>query len=812
MGRKRHRASPQVAARHPALVGIFPPPPRAFWQVVERMRAASIAPSGRERYGKEHPIWTSAFSQHKKHASWCPPGFDTVRAIEADRVAYFEAAKRLEHPLSEVVVSLPADLEAAVQVVCEKKDGICDWRAARMAAFERDAAELEPWSSQVRSAAAPDVTAACGPAHVGMYLAAVVAFDWPHASFPRQQCVSGFKILGDVADTGLYRLRQPEEAARKAFVPPGVMLATNVAWLGKLRRLMGARWKRAWRHGGEDMAKVVAAWEQSLQEVARGTAEGPLTEKELDDRFGRGKWRAAASHCVRQKGKWRVCDDEKGNGMNASFRSPEAHVVPRADAPAAIARRFYAKAEAQGWVDRCVLGASTDDEPDAYKHSPTNAQRYTVRAAIKPVEALLTEALLGSAESAPPVQIVYFIPTGHNFGLEAAVLNYNCKPELVCAIGRRLFAAILEHFFDDYLSGPEPLFARGVRRQGPSHGLDAVLSSQGMLWRMLLVLGSPLAIPKSVPWAPIFTWIGVVTDCSRLVSHGELRLRCKPSTVQRAREMVGCALDEGALSPAQAGSLRGKLLWVWLYGKIGRGEIAALADRQYARDVNEDQAQSARYPLTARLHSALGFVAGMLGGALPDIVLKAARRDRKPTLVLTDAMWEGKGVPAGHGHMGFVLWVPLLTGGGKLAFAEAPAGARLLARLALLQEKDTYVCQLEAVAMLAPYCCTTPGVVESIRATDVVHCADNKGANGAAVKGFSGAADLAVIVSFTRARWHAIDVDPWLEYVRSKSNIADDPSRRDLSLLLAMGASRVSFDVPEGLLDALEARGQVARL
>ena len=47
---------------------------------------------------------------------------------------------------------------------------------------------------------------------------------------------------------------------------------------------------------------------------------------------------------------------------------------------------------------------------------------------------------------------------------------------------------------------------------------------------------------------------------------------------------------------------------------------------------------------------------------------------------------------------------------------------------------------------------------------------------------------------------------------RSKSNLADDPSRRDLSLLLAMGASRVSFDVPEGLLDALEARGQVARL
>lgn len=44
------------------------------------------------------------------------------------------------------------------------------------------------------------------------------------------------------------------------------------------------------------------------------------------------------------------------------------------------------------------------------------------------------------------------MPHGHNFGLEAAIVNYCSKPELVCAVARRLVAAPEEHFVDDLIS------------------------------------------------------------------------------------------------------------------------------------------------------------------------------------------------------------------------------------------------------------------------------------------------------------------------------------------------------------------------
>ena len=50
-----------------------------------------------------------------------------------------------------------------------------------------------------------------------------------------------------------------------------------------------------------------------------------------------------------------------------------------------------------------------------------------------------------------------------------------------------------------------------------------------------------------------------------------------------------------------------------------------------------------------------------------------------------------------------------------------------------------------------------------------------------------------------RWRWHELGIDPWVEYVRSKANLADHPSRGYLEGLLAMGAAPVSFVVPEEL-------------
>ena len=193
------------------------------------------------------------------------------------------------------------------------------------------------------------------------------------------------------------------------------------------------------------------------------------------------------------------------------------------------------------------------------------------------------------------------------------------------------------------------------------------------------------------------------------------------------------------------------------------------------------------------MRSSLGFISGMLAGSLPDVVLRAASCESRPVVVLTDAMWEPvEGSPLGYGHMGYVVWVPLTGGGGKLLYAEGRASIRLMQCLRRLHDKKTYVCPLEAVAMNAPFVCSTEGVLDSIRGRDVIVLADNQGVNGAAVKGFAGARDLACIVGYTRRVWHDLDVDPWVEYVRSKANLADDPSRQYVAHIARMGGVRVA--------------------
>ena len=68
--------------------------------------------------------------------------------------------------------------------------------------------------------------------------------------------------------------------------------------------------------------------------------------------------------------------------------------------------------------------------------------------------------------------------------------------------------------------------------------------------------------------------------------------------------------------------------------------------------------------------------------------------------------------------------------------------------------------------------------------------------NGVAVRGYSGARDLGRVVRAMQEAWQALGVDPWVEYVRSAANLAALPSRGDTARLRAMGAVRVSFQVP----------------
>lgn len=96
--------------------------------------------------------------------------------------------------------------------------------------------------------------------------------------------------------------------------------------------------------------------------------------------------------------------------------------------------------------------------------------------------------------------------------------------------------------------------------------------------------------------------------------------------------------------------------------------------------------------------------------------------------------------------------------------------------LAKFRERRTQIGTLELLAAVLPYY-TLPRLFVN---REVLHWIDNSGAVCGCVKGYTRAPDSARIVHALHALLAGLNVRVWFEYVRSKANIADLPSREVL--------------------------------
>ena len=84
-----------------------------------------------------------------------------------------------------------------------------------------------------------------------------------------------------------------------------------------------------------------------------------------------------------------------------------------------------------------------------------------------------------------------------------------------------------------------------------------------------------------------------------------------------------------------------------------------------------------------------------------------------------------------------------------------------------------------------------------LRGRRVTHWIDNTGALAALIKGYARAEDLAKIVHAFAFINLGLQCVIWFEYVRSKANVADFPSRGDFALLRGLGAHCVPLVLPD---------------
>ena len=162
------------------------------------------------------------------------------------------------------------------------------------------------------------------------------------------------------------------------------------------------------------------------------------------------------------------------------------------------------------------------------------------------------------------------------------------------------------------------------------------------------------------------------------------------------------------------------------------------------------------------------------------------RRLDPPVVIYSDAMYEADGAIAAGG--GFVIFIPEpATGSSRRQYRVLWGADTTDARFvqAFVPGKKQYIGVLEIAYGVAPYM-SAPDELHDQR---VIHFIDNTGAIAGLVKGYARAVDSGVLVNAFHAYNAGLSADVFFEYVRSKANIADMPSRLGIrEMLEVLGA------------------------
>ena len=570
--------------------------------------------------------------------------------------------------------------------------------------------------------------------HIALIASIADAMHWPHKDLPA--CLLfGSPTTGLLPPTGLFRPNP-----KWATIDPATFDCK--AWADELEKRIARTGKRSTKRA-RDMAAV--ALEKSVDETrsvvidgvdtGRSWACGPFDRLQVDALFPKGFW-PNRRFPVLQKGDVRPCDDCRESEQNAATSTLESISCDGADFPAAIADMFYSLLGT-----RSALGGGTDDWKKAYRQAPNSDPSRSVVAQWDPVKKC----------------VVYFVLYGHCFGQVAAVNSFNALSKFLTCASRTLFASVSGNYFDDHCN-IEPLYTAGS-------GQYAVVLLAGMM-------GFLFDANKHVPVNPVFVYLGVSHDLRR-VPEGFVSLCILPKRRAMLVDACRAVLRKGRLSHGDAASLRGKLYFAatTAYGRVGRAALQPILQRQ--------ERDAGRASLTPALVRALSFFITLLNN-MPDREISLGSQGRPPILVWSDASWEG-----GIGRLGFVVYDPD-TG----AYFESDSDVPQFI-LDFFVAKKQKIGQCEILAATAVY----SSLPDLFRRRRVIHWIDNTSAISCLIHGYSGKPDSALLVNAFHLFNAGLRADVHFEYVESKSNVADLPSRGEfLYVREVLGARRVEFE------------------
>lgn len=682
----------------------------------------------------QQPRWRSTAD-----AKYIPSSVQDVRKHLAE-------AGRIEVPAAvDLEDDTPSDLLGAVEAVASRRAGVVGWRRVKRAELQRISRDLQPLTRQIRAEVTPGHLLAAGPRiaepHVALVAALTEALGLADAEL-HEALALGAPAVGDIPAAGVSAWRRGAEARRPVRLRP--TRAEDDAWNAWLRADVETR---------PPSLRDADVWAATMAELDKGLIDGPWSFADIEAMFGESGWRGSRRFPVDQDGKCRPCEDCAESGLNAMTGLQEKITCVLADFPARVAARFV---EALGWEgEEWTMLLATDDLASAYRVFPCSTPGHTVFVQRNPA----------TGEAA------YFTMAGFNFGLASAVNQFNRLPEFSVAVARRLFGVCTAHYFDDFPTA-EPDFAGD--------------SGQLCLTELHAEIGFPFEPRKSTRPAGVRVFLGVESDFRRLWSDGVVEMAVPAERAERTTGILGQILRTRWLPASLAATVCGKVqfLTTWAYGRVGRAAMQPLHRRRSEKrgfDGLDDAAAAA-----------VGFLHSLIP-VLPRRVIRLRGTARPAVRLWTDAMWEeAADEPA---RIGIVVHLPgYVTEHGRTIEGKYLHASMVVPSdvMEAFVERRQYIGQLELLAAVAAY--TT--FADELRGRRVIHWIDNTSALAALIKGYSRAPDSARIVHAFHAFNVGLRASCWLEYVASKANIADMPSRGDFGLLEELGSEERECILP----------------
>ena len=373
-----------------------------------------------------------------------------------------------------------------------------------------------------------------------------------------------------------------------------------------------------------------------------------------------------------------------------------------------------------------------------------------------------------------------------------AVVNFNRYPELVVVAARALLFAPCDHYYDDFICAD---LAAGGQTARKAIDETVLMLGPGEPRRLREVVRSPEINPgKTQPAAASNVVLGVVADLALAADPlPRTRFWVDPDRARLVLDEFRAAFERRVMLPHEASRLRGKLFFLLsaAFAMIGRAATLPLVQRQF-RDTDYS------FVAGSELHECLLFFEALLP-ELPPLVLHLLPEPDPPLLVYTDAsFWRTKrrareercsaAFSQLRGSLGATVYDPR-DGTVRSASAEPDWAVFLSSRQ---EDRKTYITELELLAAIAVY----PTYPALFAGRKVNHFIDNTVALSALVHGYSGKPDLAKGVNEFYLQMLSLRASVYLDWVPSKANIADLPSRGEFRALRAELRGIAGADAP----------------